>query len=101
MKIALIYILLFAFLALLFTPNIVHAGGGGGCGDDSGCNNVMYGIAIGTTLALLIYLYYDYQKSHRMDQTKQSKLEEKESIFIDNQQSENTQLIPGTVVFRW
>ncbi len=54
------------FLALIWTTNSSFAGGGGGCGDDTGCNNAMIGIAVAGVVLLgiaFLYTYYSGQKA--------------------------------------
>jgi len=48
-----------AFFALIWTTNSSFAGGGGGC-EDTGCNNVMIGIAVGTVVLVGIAILYSY-----------------------------------------
>ena len=99
MKMGCVCLLVLAFLAFSSAPGAVHAGGGGGCGDSEGCNNTMYGIAIGTALALVIYLLY--QKSHENDQNTKSDKEDQESSSTQFQNSKNDEVPPEIFVYRW
>ena len=60
--------LILTFFSFICTMNDSHAGGGGGCGDDEGCNNAMIGIAVGGIIlitALVIYSYYSKSSSQK------------------------------------
>ena len=93
MKIGFVWFLALAFLLLLAIPSASHAGGGGGCGDDSGCNNVMYGIAIGTTVACIVYLYHLHRKPQGNDQKKKSEKDSKELIPMQSHKSKNDSVV--------
>jgi mannose/fructose/N-acetylgalactosamine-specific phosphotransferase system component IIC len=99
MKMGFVCLLVLAFLAFSAAPGAVHAGGGGGCGDSEGCNNTMYGIAIGAALALVIYLLY--QKSHENDQNTKSDKEDQELSSIQLQNPNKDEVTPKFAVYRW
>lgn len=99
MKMGFVCLLVLAFLAFSSAPETVHAGGGGGCGDSEGCNNTMYAIAIGTALALVIYLLYE--KSHENDQNTKSDKEDQEPSSTQPQNSKNDEVPQKIFVYRW
>lgn len=59
-----------AFFILILTTNFSIAGGGGGCGDDTGCNNLMIGIGVGGIVLLgIAFIYYYYSGPKAKDQS--------------------------------
>ena len=99
MKTIFIYFLLLTFFSFSVIAASVFAGGGGGCGDDTGCNNVMYGIAIAGTL-FIIYLIL-HERSDMEDQIQIDVPEEKEKISIQIEQPTYGNVIQELAVFRW
>ncbi len=95
------YFLVLVFFVFSVTPGALYAGGGGGCGDSEGCNNTMYGIAIGTTLLLVGYLYYDHQKSNEDAKNKEDDKEIQEASSVQPKNSNKITVSPEIAVYRW
>ena len=93
--------LVFAFLVSSLTPGALYAGGGGGCGDSEGCNNTMYGIAIGTTLLLVGYLFFQHKISKADDNNKEKDSDTQDTSSIQPQNPNDNNVSPAIVVYRW
>lgn len=61
---------IWAFFILILPTNFSIAGGGGGCGDDTGCNNLMIGIGVGGLVLLgIAFIYYYHSGPKAKDQS--------------------------------
>ena len=92
--------LAFVFVVSCIAAGVSNAGGGGGC-TSSGCENTMYGIAIGTTLLLIGYLYFQKQEAEADADDKADDADLQEIDAIQVQSTCSDRVNPEIVVYRW
>ena len=90
----------FVFILFSLAPSASYAGGGGGC-TSSGCENTMYGIAIGTTLLLIGYLFLQHQGSQTDGNEKEAEQDIQETSSLQFQNAGSGRATPEIVVYRW